>query len=155
MSYEDRMNETSAPPDATIPLGRILRVLCRSLPMYLEDARPWSARDDVAARTALGRLVADQKLFARRVADAILRRGGQPAPGPFPLEFSALNDVGLDYLLQRVRDQLRSDIDAVARAAAALASDPEARDLAEEVAGNLQGHLELLREAGIQESIRR
>jgi hypothetical protein len=139
------MNEASIQPDVTIPLGQILRALCRSLPMYLEDARPWIAGNDEPLRTALGRLVADQRRLARRVADAILRRGGQPAPGPFPLEFSGLNDVSLSYLAGQVRDRLRSDIDLVGRAAAELASDPEARDLAEEVLGNLQGHLDVLR----------
>jgi hypothetical protein len=141
------MSEITTTSDATIPLGQILRVLCRSLPMYLEQASPWSGGEDEPARTALARLVADQKRFARRVADAILQRGGQPAPGPFPLDFSGLNDVGLDYMLRRVIDQLPHDIDAVGRSAAAMAADAEARALAEEVLGNLQGHLDVLREA--------
>jgi hypothetical protein len=138
------MNEVPILPDTTIPLGQILRVLCRSLPMYLEDARPWTAGDDEPLRTALARLVADQRRLARRVADAILRRGGQPAPGPFPLEFTGLNDVSLSYLAGQVCDRVQRDIDAVGRAVAELAADPEARDLAEEVLGNLQGHLDLL-----------
>jgi hypothetical protein len=141
------MNEASIQPDVTIPLGQILRALCRSLPMYLEDAKPWIAGDDEPLRTALARLVADQRRLARRVADAILRRGGQPAPGPFPLEFTGLNDVSLSYVVHEVRDRLRSDIGVVGSAAAGLAADPEARDLAEEVLGNLQGHVEMLREA--------
>jgi hypothetical protein len=138
------MNVASIQPDVTIPLGQVLRALCRSLPMYLEDARPWIAGDDEPLRTALGRLVADQRRLARRVADAILRRGGQPAPGPFPLEFTGLNDVSLSYLAGQVRDRLRTDIDVVARAAAGLVFDPDARDLAEEVLGNLQGHFDVL-----------
>jgi hypothetical protein len=138
------MNAISPPPDATPALGRILSALRRSLPMYLEDARPWSAGGDEAARAALGRLAADEKTYARRLAEAILRRGGQPPPVSFPLEYTSLNDVSLDYLLQRVLAGLDVDLAAVARAADDLVSDSEAAALAGEVLGNLQGHREIL-----------
>jgi len=139
------MNNASTPPDATRALGEILRVLWRSLPRYLEYARPWIAADDEPLRTALGRLVADQRLFARRVADAISHRGGQPAPGPFPLEFTDLSDVSLRYLAEQIRQRMPCDIEVITRAAASLDADPEARDLAQEVLGNLRGHFEVLR----------
>jgi hypothetical protein len=143
------MNAISTPPDTASALGRILAVLRRSLPLYLEDARPWGAAGDEAARTALARLAADEKMYARRLADAILRRGGQPPPVSFPLQFTSLNDVSLDYLLQRVLAGLDADLATIGRAADSLVSDTEAAALADEILGNLRGHRELLRETRI------
>ena len=37
------MNESSRQPVVVSVLNRLLRILCRSLPMYLESAKPWSS----------------------------------------------------------------------------------------------------------------
>ena len=138
------MNESSRQPVVVSVLNRLLRILCRSLPMYLESAKPWSSGEDRAAIAALARLTADGRLLAQRVAEAILRHGGQPEPGPFPSEFAALNDVGLQFLLRRVVDSLQGDVEVVEHCVDELAVDAEAGALAEEVLGNLQGHVDLL-----------
>ena len=70
--------------------------------MYLRDARPWSAVEGDPAPAALAALVADQERFACRTAQAILDLGGQPEPGPFPMELASINDAGMDYLLGQV-----------------------------------------------------
>ena len=78
-------------------LNRLLGLLCRSLPAYLADAKPWARPERRPIRTALDRLVADQQLYARRVAEAITQRGGRPDPGRFPTEFAAKNDLSLEF----------------------------------------------------------
>ena len=128
--------------EAIPALNRLFGLLCRSLPAYLESARPWSRPDEARGRTALARLIADQQALARRVAEAIIENHGTPDPGPFPLEFAALNDVSLDYLLGQILDRARSDVEAVEHCVAELAIVPSARRLAEEVLGNLQGHID-------------
>ena len=133
------MPTTMIRPDVTDVLNRLLRVLCRSMPRYLEQAKPWAQSDHDKHQEALADLVADQGLMARRVARAVIGRGGQPDPGPFPAAFAALNDAALDGLLQR-------DVAEVGCCVVALADAPEERALAEEVLGNLQGHLEILEE---------
>ena len=140
------MNETLCHPVVVNVLNRLLRILCRSLPRYLEHARPWSGGDDSPSRAALARLIDDLRRFAARVAEAIVQHGGQPDPGPFPTRFAALNDVGLEYLLHQVVEGLRDDTEIVAHCAAELTIVPPLRALAEEVQGNLQGHIEVLEE---------
>ncbi len=127
-------------------LNRLLRTLTRSLPMYLQDARPWSRGDDQGVQEAMDRLVADQQLYAQRVADAIVAHGGRPDPGPFPLSFAVVNDLSLDFLLREAIRRQRQDLDAVRQCAAELAEDPDLRAIAEEVWGNTRGHLEILEE---------
>lgn len=133
-------------------LNRLLRTLTRSLPTYLQVARPWSRGDGQAVQEAMDRLVADQQLYAQRVADAIMARGGRPDPGPFPLEFAAVNDLSLEFLLRAVIRRQRRDLDAVGQCAAELADEPELLTLAEEVWGNTRGHLEILEEIEDEEA---
>ena len=106
-------NPIHAEPAAV--LTRLLRILCRSLPMYLRDARPWSAVEGDPALAALAALVADQERFACRTAQAILDLGGQPEPGPFPMEFASINDASLDYLLGQVIESLHRDLPRIER----------------------------------------
>jgi len=131
-------------PAVVSVLNRLLRLLCRSLPAYLEHAKPCGTDVHPKQWAVLSHLVADQRLLARRVAQAAIQYGGQPDPGPFPTEFAALNDVGLDYLLRRVNDGLERDIEAIEQCAAELTHAPEARELVQEVLGNAQGHQDIL-----------
>ena len=140
------MNESLPEPVSIPALNRLLRLLCRSLPMYLNDAKPWSSADHSQARSALLRLIADQRSLGQRVAEAIVRHGGQPDPGPFPIEFAAFNDAGLPYLLREVLDRLRGDVEVIRRCADDLVAAPDTHALAEEVLGNTQGHIDLLQE---------
>jgi len=139
------VNETLSRGVVVSVLNRLLRVLCRSLPRYLEHARPWSRGGGKSpSLAALDRLTGDLRRFAARVAEAIAEHGGQPDPGPFPAQFAAWNDVDLEYLLHKIIEGLRGDIEIAAHCAAELAIAPRLRALAEEVQGNLQGHAEQL-----------
>jgi hypothetical protein len=136
----------TARPAATAVLNRLLRILSRSLPMYLRDAKPWTTEQEQPIQAALARLAADQQALAGRVARAILAHGGQPAPGPFPAAFASVNDVDLAFLLQRVIDLGHRDLAALERCVADLDRWPELRALAEEILGNAQGHLDILQD---------
>jgi bacterioferritin (cytochrome b1) len=132
--------------EAIPALDRLLGLLCRSLPAYLADAKPWTGagRDQVEA--AVERLAADQQRYARRVAEAIAQLGGQPDPGRFPVAFAAKNDLSLDFLLQEVLDCQKQDVALIALYAAQLERMPALHALAEEILGNAKGHLDVLKE---------
>ncbi len=127
-------------------LNRLLALLCRSLPAYLADAKPWARADRWPIRTAFERLVADQQLYAQRVAEAILHRGGRPDPGRFPPEFAAKNDLSSEFLLQEVVAYQEQDISSIEQCAVQLEGDSALHALAEEIQGNAKGHLDMLRE---------
>jgi hypothetical protein len=133
-------------PAAAAVLNRLLRILSRSLPMYLRQAKPWTSQQEQPIQAALGRLAADQQALADRVARAVLACGGQPEPGPFPTAFASVNDVDLAFVLQRVIDLGHRDLAALERCVADLGPWPELRALAEEVLGNAQGHLDILQD---------
>ena len=142
------MNETMKSPPIVSVLNRLLQTLCRSLALYAEEVKPWSLAGHEAVWIAIGRLAADSRRYSQRVADAIIASGGQPIPGPYPLEFAALNDLGLDFFLREIIVQLRGDQKVIGECAAELAQAPELRALAEEAFGNLRGHIELLEKRG-------
>jgi hypothetical protein len=141
------MNQTLKSPIVVRVLNRLLQTLCRSLALYAEEIRPWSLAGHEPVWTAIGRLAADNRMYSRRVAEAIIEHGGQPNPGPFPLEFAALNDLGLEFFLREIIVHLKRDQKVIGQCAAELARAPDARSLAEEAYGNLQGHIELLESA--------
>ncbi len=75
------MNQTLESPRVASVLNRLLRTLCRSLGMYVEEIKPWSLAADEPVWVAIGRLAADSRMYAQRVAEAIIEHGGQPGPG--------------------------------------------------------------------------
>jgi hypothetical protein len=133
-------------------LGRLLQTLCRSLPMYLQEARPWTRHDDGPIEAALGCLASDQKTLAQRVADAIVEQGGQPDPGCFPVEFAAINDLSIDFFLQKTIGTQQQDAATIKECADRLAEVPLLHSLAEEIYGNAQGHLDTLQQLAAGES---
>jgi hypothetical protein len=125
-------------------LNRLLQTLSRSLALYVEEVRPWSLAGHEAVWTAIGRLAADGRMYSQRVAEAIIEHGGQPNPGPYPLEFATLNDLSLEFFLREIIDRLKRDQKMISQWASELARVPAACGLAEEIYGNLRGHTELL-----------
>src|SRR5690348_15728527 len=88
----------SARPNPIDVLGRLFRILHRSLPVYLAGAEPWTKPGDDEAAKGLSDIVADQRLYAGRVADLILRERGRIDSGDFPMEFTELNMLSFDFL---------------------------------------------------------
>jgi len=132
------MNST----DVIDVLQRLLQVLSRSLVMYLDEARPWVHADDQQAAAALKRLASDRRLYGDLVSCAIVALGGRPDPGRFSGEFIGLNDLDLAYLTDQLIQSQRADVTAAKACVADLAEAPTWRELADEVLGNMQGHLE-------------
>jgi hypothetical protein len=125
-------------------LNRLLQTHCRSLALYAEEIKPWSLAGHEPVWTAIARVVADNRMYSQRVAEAIIEQGGQPNPEPYPLEFARLNDLDLEFFLREIIVQLRRDQKVICDCAAELAAVPSLRALAEEAGGNLRGHTELL-----------
>lgn len=127
-------------------LNRLLRIVYRSLPMYIAGTSPWTSRTDGRAEAVLAQLVADAKLYAQKIADAVLDRNSVLEPGSFPIEYADVHDLSLDFLIGELIESQRRDIAAIERCVHALARDRAAKALAEEVLGNARGHLESLEE---------
>lgn len=133
--------------DCLEALERLLQILTGSLTCYLADARPWGSRRQVVLREKIEAMAQDQGLYAGRLARMIYQRGGRPESGAFPSQFTDVHDLSVGYLLGRLIDAHRADIAEVEACLDALAGDPAALALGQEILGNLRGHLENLQSA--------
>jgi hypothetical protein len=140
----------SSRPDPIDVLSRLFQILNRSLPTYLICAEPWTRPGDEPAAKALADIVADQKLYAGRIAEAILRDRGRVDNGDFPMEFTELNMLSFDFLVGEMIRRQKLDVAAIVRCIADLSGNLQYQVLAEEVLGNARGHLETLEELGKQ-----
>jgi hypothetical protein len=125
-------------------LNRLLAIHHRALPQYLSGVSPWTHTGDERAEAVMRRIVSGQQATARKIAELILDRGGRLDSGSFPMDFTELNLLSLDYLLKEVAEHQSDDIWAIEQCVAALADDPEARTLAEESLGAGRAYLESL-----------
>jgi ferritin len=135
-----------AKPNTIEVLNRLLQLEYRSLPRYLAGTSPWMRDDEDRAAAALAQIVADQEHYATRIAELINQRGGNVRMSAFPMEFTDLNLLSLDYLLREAINWQAFGIREIEDCVAQLADDAEARRLAEEVLGSERGHLENLQE---------
>ena len=129
-------------------LNRLLAVHSRSLPQYLCSARPWTTNRDSKSEKALRLIADDHRLMVERVASAILSEGGRPELGEFPMSFTGMHDLSIQYLMHEVIDRQRKELATIRDCVTQLQHAPAARALAEEALGAAEGHLQNLEELG-------
>lgn len=129
-------------------LNQLLAIHLRSLPVYLASAPPWTPTPDSPALTTLRHIAQDQLLMADRIGKVILEQGGTIAGSEFPMEFTDLHDLSIDFLMPQVKSRLERELEFIRRCAEELRPYPAPRAIAEEAAGAALGHLDSLREQG-------
>jgi hypothetical protein len=132
--------------DTNAVLNRLLVLHHRSLPAYLGYAIPWLHRDNGAALEALQAIAADHRALVDRLGELILNGNGVVAYGQFPLRYSALHDLSLDYLVQRLIEFERQLIGQISECADQLRMTPAAQAVALEALGEAKAHLQSLEE---------
>ena len=127
-------------------LNRLLAVHSRSLPQYLCSARPWTTARDSKAEQALRLIAEDHRLMVERIASAILSASGRPELGEYPMSFTGMHDLSIQYLIREIIDRQRQELETIRNCVARLQHDRSARALAEEALGAAEGHLQNLEE---------
>jgi len=127
-------------------LNRLLNIVCRSLPMYLEHAPPAFSSEDQTATETLERIQSDQVEMAEKIGAALSEVSGGPRLGPFPMEFTDLNDLRARFLLKMAVQYQQRDIADIEQCVEDLRMAPAYQPLAEETLGMAKGHLQELRE---------
>ncbi len=128
-------------------LNHVRQLLCYSLPVYLQFTRPWKRRNMEKVNRLLQQLAADQQEYAQRLAEQIDRSGGVVESGGFPIRFTALHDLSLEYLIHEVLACHRHDVAAIEAAAAQLDPACSSCALVQEIAQSLRKRLEELEAA--------
>ena len=134
-----------SPPSTTDVLNRLLVLHERSLPMYLSYAPPDRLAANPKAKAVLDQIVEDQKRTIDRLATLVLD-GGMVDYGEFPMAFTALHDLSLEYLLKLLVDRQTKLVAACENLANLLGSAPYAQAAAREALGEAKGHLQNLLE---------
>ncbi|MCA9266164.1 MAG: hypothetical protein KDA60_20030, partial [Planctomycetales bacterium] len=117
-----------------------------SLANYLRYARPWVATADQCLAEAIRHIGDQQREFAERVGSLIIERYGRVEGRSFPFRFTAYNDLSVAYLAPRVMEDQERIVRQVRAIAHQLCADAVACDLASEILGAEQAHLDNLRE---------
>ena len=131
-------------------LNRLLTTLYRSLPMYLTDATPWTHTGDERIVETLGHIVADQKAACARIAKYLQDEQVPVELGDYPMSFTDLHDLSLDYLVSRLIRACQQDIAIIEDCACQVSGSPAAQRLVEEALGAARAHLESLGELAIK-----
>ncbi|HMO84449.1 MAG TPA: hypothetical protein PKC18_05945 [Lacipirellulaceae bacterium] len=132
--------------DSLWQLNRLLTILCRSFVQYLRWARPYVTPGQDEIIDSLGAIAEDQDALADRVSRMIVEAGGLPRSGDFPMEFTDLHDLRIDFLAAAAVRYQEYDVAAMLEISESLTSAPAARSLAEEALGMAKGQLDALRE---------
>ncbi len=127
-------------------LNRLLALHARSLPSYLASAWPYTNHGDQRAAETLQHIVDDHQLMVDRIARVIEDLGGTVNTGAYPMEFTDLHDLSMDFLLQQVLEKQKQDILQIEALLAQLNDNPRGRAMAQEALGAAKGHLQSLDE---------
>lgn len=125
-------------------LNQLLVLEYRSFAVYLVNASPWMSRPDSPISDTLNDIASDQRGYALRIAERIDDLGSAPDLGTFSMDFTDKNDLSIDYLVNELIVAQQRTIGLVRQIVQALAGDRLSRELAEEVLGSEQAHLEAL-----------
>jgi hypothetical protein len=131
-------------------LNRLLTTVYRSLPMYLTYATPWTHHGDERIVEVLRHIVADHKDTCARIAQFLQDHQAPVNTGDYPMSFTDLHDLSLDYLVSRLIRCQKQDLATIADCVRQLSSEPSAHCLAEEALGAARAHLESLEKLAVQ-----
>ena len=133
-------------PLTHVLLNRLLAIVGRSFPQYLQYSRPHTPPGRSNLVEALDGIVADQNVMARRICKMLTDAQTPARFGEFPMVYTDLHDLDLDYLIGVAVNYQEQDIATITDIAEQLQLAPAAQSLAEEVLGMAKGQLDTLRE---------
>lgn len=131
-------------PVAIKTLSRLLLIQHRSLPMFLAETSPWLPSGAEKAAETLENITLDQREFTTRLVSLLQDFGGRVEFGSYPIGFTDMHFLSLDFLVGEMIERQHRVIPAVEACAAALDIGSPARLLADEIVGAEKAHLEAL-----------
>lgn len=127
-------------------LNRLLALHARSLPMYLSYAQPDKLAANSQAKVVLDQIVADHQRTIDRLGTLILDGNGLTETGEWPMAFTGLHDLSVEYLVGLLVERQQRFVTACERLADQLTLAPYAQAVAREIVGEAKGHLENLQD---------
>lgn len=127
-------------------LNRLLAIHGSSLPMYLASAPPHRQFGDESAWETLQHITDDQQQMIDKIADHVESLDGTPNMGEFPMEFTGLHDLSMDFILRKALQRQKNEVALIEQISADLEPGSQARALSQESLGAAKAHVEALEE---------
>jgi hypothetical protein len=127
-------------------LNRLMAIQSRSLPQYLRYSRPHVPPGRGEVLETLEAVAADQDVMTDRISRMVIDADALPQTGEFPMEFTDLHDLHIDYLVNAAVRYQEEDLAEIQKHVDRLQAAPAAKSLAEECLGLAKGHLDTLRD---------
>ncbi|GAA4434245.1 hypothetical protein [Bremerella cremea] len=127
-------------------LNRVAALHHRSLPTYLAYARPWVALGGEANAHVIEDIAADHHDVVERVLEVLETADRPVSLGDFPMEYTSLNDLSLDFVLGEVTRFERRLLHSLEDIATWLDRESTATRLVNLAIGMAKGHLQNLAE---------
>jgi hypothetical protein len=127
-------------------LNRLLAIHCKSFPQYMRWSRPHVPAGRGEELEAVEAIANDQDAMGDRISRMVTDAGALPRTGEFPMEFTDLHDLDVDYCLRLAAKYQEQDVAAIGGLVERLQTAPAAKAVAEEALGMAKGHLDTLRE---------
>ena len=125
-------------------LQEIFRRHSRSLLQYVHESYPWTNPERQALLDQLLGLIEEERQGTAALAQFLTRNHlSRPFPGPYPMDFTNVNYVALDYLLPLLRQEQQRAIAWLQEQMVHL-KHPEARALVQENLRTKERHLKIL-----------
>jgi hypothetical protein len=112
--------------------------------MFLAETSPWLPAGSERVAETLENITIDQREYTGRLVSLLQDLGGRVEFGSYPITFTDMHFLSLEYLLGELIQRQRRVIPAIEACAAALAEGSPARALADEILGAEKAHLEAL-----------
>ena len=136
-----------ASPD---PLSRLVGCLEGTLAMYISDSGIGSYPGAEEIKRALADLVADHRKLIERAGGILQEREVAVPRTAYPMSFTAWHDLDLRYLIPRVVEGLRRQVDECAAIASAGAADAAVTELAGETRTATRRHIDVLEQLAVR-----
>ncbi len=140
-------------PNTVVLLNRLLAIVGRSFPQYLQYSRPHIGPGRNEVVETIQAIVDDQNVLADRITSMLFDAEAPIRSGEFPMEFTDMHDLEIDFLVNVAVAYQQQDVEQIGEIVEALQGAPAAKSLAEEALGMAKGHLESLRELTAAEGI--
>src|SRR3954466_8247820 len=95
--------------DTISVLNRVLAILERSFPQYMQYARPYIPAGRENIMQTIEQITASEDALAERVARQVFEAGGLPDHGEFPIEYTDTHDLSIDFLVCEAIDCLKQN----------------------------------------------
>lgn len=132
--------------DTNAILNSVIVLHQRSLAVYLSDAKPWMGKSGPEVADTLAAVAEDHRETADRISSFVLENGGNVSAGEFPMSFTSLHDLSVDFLLKKLVQHQREAIQFLQQASARLELAPMAKALVDEALGAAKANYDSLKE---------